>query len=178
MKKYLLPLGIFAVLVVFLGIGLSLNPREVPSPLVGRPAPAFVLPALGPGTVSERDLAGAPVTVLNVWASWCAACIEEHPVLSAWAKRRELPLVGLNYKDDPDAASAWLSRFGNPFHKIAVDREGRVGIDWGVYGVPETFLIDRAGIIRYKHIGPLTPQVIAERLDPLIDRMRAPEVQR
>jgi cytochrome c biogenesis protein CcmG/thiol:disulfide interchange protein DsbE len=112
------------------------------------------------------------VTLLNVWASWCAACVEEHPVLSAWVKRRRLPLVGLNYKDDPEQARAWLVRFGNPFHEIAVDRDGRVGIDWGVYGVPETFVIDRAGIIRYKHIGPLTPQVIAEKLDPLIDTLQ------
>lgn len=177
MMRFAAPLIGFLVLVALLYVGLGLDPREVPSPLVGRPAPAFVLPALGAdaGTVSERDLAGAPVTVLNVWASWCAACVAEHPVLSAWVRRRDLPLVGLNYKDEPDAASAWLARFGNPFHRIAMDREGRVGIDWGVYGVPETFLVDRDGIIRYKHVGPLTPQVIAERLDPLIDRMRRGE---
>lgn len=174
MMRFLLPLVGFVALVGLLYVGLSLNPREVPSPLVGRPAPAFALPALfdSERTITERDLAGQPVTVFNVWASWCAACIEEHPVLSGWVKRRELPLVGLNYKDDAVKARAWLARFGNPFDRIAVDREGRVGIDWGVYGVPETFVVDHAGVIRYKHIGPLTPKVIAERLDPLVDELQ------
>ena len=174
MMRFLLPLGAFLLLVALLYVGLGLNPREVPSPLVGRPAPAFALPTLADPErrITEQDLAAAPVTLLNVWASWCAACVEEHPVLSAWVKRRGLPLVGLNYKDDSEQARAWLARFGNPFRNIAVDRDGRVGIDWGVYGVPETFVIDRAGIIRYKHIGPLTPQVIAEKLDPLIDALQ------
>ena len=173
MMRFVLPLGIFLLLVGLLYVGLGLNPREVPSPLVGHPAPAFALPTLADPArrISERDLATRPVTLLNVWASWCAACVEEHPVLSAWVRRRGLPVVGLDYKDEPEQARAWLARMGNPFLDVAVDQDGRVGIDWGVYGVPETFVIDRAGIIRYKHIGPLTPEVIAQKLDPLIDAL-------
>lgn len=171
MARFAIPLLVFGVLVVLFGVGLKLNPREVPSPFVGKPAPAFTLPRLDdPGSsVSEQDFRGQ-VSLLNVWASWCVACRQEHPLLNALAA--DLPIYGLNYKDTRDAALGWLSRFGNPYRLSAFDQTGRVGIDWGVYGVPETFVIDRQGVVRHKHIGPLTPQVIDETILPLVRRLR------
>ncbi|MBL8330823.1 MAG: DsbE family thiol:disulfide interchange protein [Rubrivivax sp.] len=167
--KFIVPLALFAVLVVFLWRGLSLNPREVPSPLIGKPAPAFVLPKLGePGTMIRREDLLGKVWVLNVWASWCAPCREEHPLVIAFARRSGVPVYGLNYKDQPAAASNWLSQLGNPYAATLVDADGKAGIDWGVYGVPETFVVDKAGIIRYKHIGPLTEEAIRTRLEPLV----------
>jgi len=167
--RYLIPLGIFAVLVVFLWRGLSLDPREVPSPLIDKPAPAFLLPQLHePGkTLSKQDLAGK-VWLLNVWASWCVSCRDEHPVLVQIAKTGAVPIYGLNYKDQRDDALSWLKRFGDPYTASVSDLEGRVGINFGVYGVPETFLIDREGRIRYKHIGPVTEKVWAETLLPKV----------
>ncbi|MEO1767167.1 DsbE family thiol:disulfide interchange protein [Thiobacter aerophilum] len=167
--RFLVPLFIFLVLVGFLWKGLSRDPREVPSPLVGKPAPTFHLPRLdAPEKIfSPSDMRGQ-VWLLNVWASWCVSCREEHPVLVELAKRRDVPLIGLNYKDQRPAALAWLERFGNPYHLSVSDADGRVGIDYGVYGVPETYVIDRAGIIRMKHIGPVTPEVLDTKILPLV----------
>ena len=172
--RFLVPLGIFLVLCVFLGIGLSLNPREVPSPLIGKPAPAFVLPRLDDAqqTVKRDDLLGK-VWMLNVWASWCAPCREEHPLVIDLAKRQLMPIYGLNYKDQRTAATAWLTNLGNPYTATLVDADGRAGIDFGVYGVPETFIIDQQGMVRLKHTGPLTPEVVRERIEPLVKQLQA-----
>jgi len=169
MARFLIPLVIFAVLVFFLWQGLSRNPREVPSPLVGKPAPAFTLPRLDAPdkAFSPADMRGK-VWLLNVWASWCVSCREEHPVLVDLAKSGDVPIVGLNYKDQPADAQAWLARFGNPYQLSVMDADGRVGIDYGVYGVPETYVIDRQGIIRMKHIGPVTPEVLGTKILPLV----------
>jgi len=167
--RFLLPLGVFIVLVVFLGIGLNLKPREVPSPLIDKPAPAFSLSRLDDPAqrVSLQDMRGQ-VWILNVWASWCVACLDEHPHLVAFAQQGIVPLYGLNYKDKPEAAQAWLGKHGNPYDVSIVDADGRVGIDYGVYGVPETFVIDKQGVIRYKHIGPVTPEVLNDTIVPLV----------
>ena len=169
MNRYLLPLGIFAVLVVFLAIGLGLNPREVPSPLIDKPAPAFTLPQLHQtqSSFSPADMKGK-VWLLNVWASWCVACREEHPVLVDLSKSGVVPIVGLNYKDERDDGLKWLTSFGDPYRLSAFDREGRTGIDYGVYGVPETFVIDKNGFIRYKRIGVLTPELVRDKILPLV----------
>ena len=172
--KFLVPLGLFLVLVGFLYAGLGLNPREVPSPLIDRPAPAFSLPRLDdPGkSIRREDLLGK-VWVLNVWASWCAPCQQEHPLVIDLAKRTRVPVYGLNYKDQPGNARAWLQRLGDPYAATLIDFDGRVGIDWGVYGVPETFVIDAKGQVRYKHIGPLTEQAVRERIEPLLKQLGA-----
>jgi cytochrome c biogenesis protein CcmG/thiol:disulfide interchange protein DsbE len=168
-SRYIWPLGIFIVLVAFLGVGLNLNPREVPSPLIDKPAPAFQLPQLHDAdkTISDQDLRGK-VWLLNVWASWCVSCRQEHPVLVELAKSRAVPIYGLNYKDERDNGKGWLARFGDPYVLSAYDVDGRVGIDFGVYGVPETFVIDKAGTIRLKHIGPLTSEAVRDRILPLV----------
>ena len=164
-----LPLAIFAVLVGFLFVGLFRDPREVPSPLIDKAAPAFALPVLHQ---PERKVAGADylgqVWLLNVWASWCVACRVEHPVLVELAKSKVVPIVGLNYKDKPDEGIAWLAQHGDPYTLSVVDGDGRVGIDWGVYGVPETFVVDKAGMIRYKHIGPVSPEALQQTILPLV----------
>jgi len=167
--RYLVPLGIFVLLVALLAVGLTLNPREVPSPLINRPAPAFQLPQLHKPDLefSQKDMQGQ-VWLLNVWASWCVACREEHATLLDLSRQRLVPIVGLNYKDTRPEGLGWLNQFGNPYDVSAFDQNGRVGIDFGVYGVPETFLIDQRGIIRMKHIGPLTPQVIKTRIEPMV----------
>jgi cytochrome c biogenesis protein CcmG, thiol:disulfide interchange protein DsbE len=172
MKRYL-PLGIFLVLAVFLAVGLGLNPREVPSPLIDKAAPAFRLPQLqDPGkTLGTDDLKGK-VWILNVWASWCVACLEEHPILVEFSKQNVLPIYGLNYKDRREDALKWLGRHGNPYTLSIEDGEGRVGIDYGVYGVPETYVIDRNGIIRYKRIGPVTVQILQEKILPLVRQLQ------
>jgi len=170
--KFLIPLGIFFVLVLFLGAGLKLDPKEVPSPLIGKPAPAFALARLDDPTQTIRrdDLLGQ-VWMLNVWASWCVACREEHPLLVEFAKAKTLPVYGLNYKDQPAAGQKWLADFGNPYTASLSDRDGRVGIDFGVYGVPETFIIDRQGVVRFKQIGPITPEVIRTKIEPLVRQL-------
>jgi cytochrome c biogenesis protein CcmG/thiol:disulfide interchange protein DsbE len=162
------------VLVVFLAIGLKLNPREVPSPLIDKPAPAFQLARLDDPAQSVRleDLRGQ-VWLLNVWASWCVACLQEHPLLVEFSRSGSVPIYGLNYKDKPDAAAAWLGKHGNPYTLSIVDADGRVGIDYGVYGVPETFVIDKQGVIRYKHIGPVTPEVLNDKIIPLVRALQA-----
>jgi len=169
MTRYLLLLGTFAALVLLLGVGLSLNPREVPSPLIGKPAPVFQLPQLHQPdkSLSSTELQGK-VWVLNVWASWCVACREEHPVLADLARSGIAPVYGLNYKDQRDNAVAWLKRYGDPYQASMFDADGRVGIDYGVYGVPETYVIDRQGVIRYKRIGPVTPTILKDKIVPLI----------
>lgn len=170
--RFLIPLAIFLGLVWFLAAGLKLDPKEVPSPLINKSAPQFQLTRLDDATQTIRrdDLLGK-VWVLNVWASWCVACREEHPLLVEFARQKLVPIYGLNYKDDRNAAQQWLARFGNPYDASLFDSDGRVGIDWGVYGVPETFLIDKQGVIRFKQIGPLTPEAIRTQLEPLVRQL-------
>jgi cytochrome c biogenesis protein CcmG/thiol:disulfide interchange protein DsbE len=172
MKRYLLPLLVFVVMAGFLAIGLKLDPREVPSPLIGKPAPAFDLPQLATPDqrLAAKDLRGQ-VWLLNVWASWCVACRQEHPLLVEVAKTGQLKLYGLNYKDKRDDALGWLDRYGNPYLKSVSDTDGLVGIDYGVYGVPETFVIDKQGVIRYKQIGPVTPEALRDKLLPLVAQL-------
>ncbi len=189
MNRFLWPLIGFVVLIALLAVGLNLNPRDVPSPLVGQPAPLFALPRLDAPEkeFSPQDMLGKP-WLLNVWASWCVSCRQEHPVLVELAKRQTVPLIGLNYKEvrgdggiDIDKlapgnekkmviarAAEWLGKHGNPYTLSVLDMDGRVGIDYGVYGVPETYVIDRAGIIRMKHTGPITPEVFAGKILPLL----------
>ena len=169
MTRFLLPLALFVGLVIFLAIGLRRDPHEVPSPLINKPAPAFQLPQLHEQakTFSPQEMRGK-VWLLNVWASWCISWREEHPVLLALSRSGEVPLYGLNYKDQRNDAIAWLDELGNPYLLSAADLDGRVGIDYGVYGAPETYLIDGDGVIRFKHIGPLTPAVLQNQLLPLV----------
>jgi cytochrome c biogenesis protein CcmG, thiol:disulfide interchange protein DsbE len=165
----LIPLAVFVVMAAFLAVGLKLDPREVPSPLIDKPAPAFTLPRLDSPdkTLSPADLKGQ-VWLFNVWASWCVSCRQEHPLLVELSRTGEVPIYGLDYKDDIGAAHDWLDRMGNPYLASVVDADGRVGIDYGVYGVPETYLIDKEGTIRYKQIGPLTPAVIEKKILPMV----------
>lgn len=169
MKRTWLPLLLFIVLIAFLGVGLTLNPREVPSPLIGKKAPEFTLSRVANAeqTVSSSELNGK-VWLLNVWASWCGSCRQEHPVLTDLARSGVVPVYGLNHKDERSNAVRWLERFGDPYVESFYDPEGRVGIDFGVYGVPETFLIDRNGTILYKHAGPVTPKLLSETILPMI----------
>lgn len=170
--KFLLPLILFVLLAVFLAIGLRLNPKDIPSPLIGKPAPAFALPTLAnpAQTLSPETLKGR-VWLLNVWASWCVSCRQEHPLLLQLAKMRVTTLIGLNYKDEAPAANEWLQQLGNPYNTSVMDADGRVGIDYGVYGVPETFVIDKAGVIRYKHTGPVEPGDIERVFLPLLQQL-------
>lgn len=169
MLKYLLPLGLFVGLLILLGVGLTLNPREVPSPLIGKPAPEFALPSLdNPSQTISPEIFKGKVSLFNVWASWCVACRQEHPFLLELARREGVEIYGLDYKDSREAGLNWLTKLGNPYRVSAFDADGKVGIDWGVYGVPETFVIDQKGVIRYKHIGPITPQDWEQKLAPLI----------
>ncbi|HEX5639546.1 MAG TPA: DsbE family thiol:disulfide interchange protein [Burkholderiaceae bacterium] len=171
--RFLIPLALFIVLAGFLLRGLFLNPREVPSPLINKPAPQFSLAQLAQPDrpFGPEDMKGQ-VWLLNVWASWCVACRQEHPLLVELARRKAVPIIGLNYKDKPDAATGWLAQFGDPYNLSVKDRDGRVGIDYGVYGVPETFLIDKAGVIRFKQIGPITEEVWTRKMQPLIEELR------
>jgi cytochrome c biogenesis protein CcmG, thiol:disulfide interchange protein DsbE len=171
---FLIPLFAFIALAIVLAVGLKRDPREVPSPLIDKPAPKFALARLDDAgkTVRLDDLKGK-VFILNVWASWCVACREEHPVLLDFAKKRVVPVYGLNYKDTRPEASAWLARFGNPYDASFFDEDGRVGLDFGVYGVPETFIVDGNGVIRMKHIGPITPEVLANKIEPLLKKLDA-----
>ena len=169
MTRFAIPIAIFVALVALLGVGLKLDPREVPSPLIGKPAPHFELPQLRETTktFTERDMRGK-VWMLNVWASWCVSCREEHPVLLDLAASGAVPIYGLNYKDKREDGLAWLKGMGDPYQLSIYDFDGRVGIDYGVYAVPETYVIDKAGLIRYKRIGPLTPQIVKEKVLPLL----------
>jgi cytochrome c biogenesis protein CcmG/thiol:disulfide interchange protein DsbE len=171
--KFLIPLILFVVLVVFLAIGLNRDPHEVPSPLINKPAPIFEIPQLvqASQTFSPANMKGQ-VWILNVWASWCVACREEHPVLVDLAKSGQAPLIGLDYKDKREDALAMLAKQGNPYVLSAFDGNGRVGIDYGVYGVPETYIIDKAGVIRFKHIGPLTMNLLNQKIYPKLSELK------
>lgn len=172
MKKYIVPLIIFAVLGLLLAYGLNLDPRKIPSPLIGKPLPAFSLATVADPArkVGRDDLLGR-VYLLNVWASWCVACRQEHPFLNELARNKAVSIIGLNYKDKREDALGWLGSLGNPYELSLADNDGRLGIDLGVYGVPETFVIDKQGVIRYKQIGPITPEVWEQKLAPLIKEL-------
>lgn len=165
------PLLVLALLVFAFWRGLGRDPTYVPSPLVGKPVPAFSLPSLHDPArrVTDADLRGAP-TLVNVWGTWCAGCRAEHGVLLDLA-RGGVRIVGLDWKDDADAARAWLRELGDPYLAVGYDAAGTVGIDWGVYGAPETFVVDRRGVIRYKHVGPLTAADVAATIQPLLDEL-------
>ncbi len=173
MPRFATPLGIFLLLVVLLGVGLTLNPRRVPSPLVDKPVPAFELSTVpdSESSFSQEDLRGR-VSLLNVWATWCVPCREEHPVLVGIANRGEATIYGLNYKDDRKEAINWLETLGDPYEKSGYDPTGRAGIDLGVYGVPETFIIDADGVIVHKHIGPFDEKIWREQLLPRVRRAK------
>lgn len=187
--RFVIPLAVFGVLVGFLAVGLKLNPREVPSPLIGKPAPSFNLTVLATPdkSLGPKDMQGK-VWLLNVWSTWCVSCRQEHPVLVDFSKKANVPLIGLNYKEvrgDGDfdiskikpaeekslalqRANQWLAQHGNPYTLTVMDLDGRVGIDYGVYGVPETYVIDKAGVIRMKHTGPINPDVLDKKILPLL----------
>lgn len=169
LPRLLVPLGLFGAFVALLAVGLTLNPREVPSPLIGKPAPQFALPLLHAPekTFSPSEMAGR-VWILNVWASWCPPCLIEHPIVTELARSGIAPVIGLNYKDRREEAIAWLRRNGDPYLLSAADTAGRIAIDYGVYGVPETYVIDRHGVIRYKHVGPLTREIAQNKIVPLV----------
>ncbi|MBE0619006.1 MAG: DsbE family thiol:disulfide interchange protein [Burkholderiales bacterium] len=168
-----IPLLVFVVMAVFLGIGLTMNPRDIPSPLIGKPVPEFSLPPVKGGTLglASADLRGE-VSIVNVFASWCVACREEHPILMGIKEKGLVPLHGINYKDKPDDARAWLDEMGDPYTRIGADISGKVAIDWGVYGVPETFVIDREGRIAYKQIGAVTPEILRDKIMPLVRELQ------
>jgi cytochrome c biogenesis protein CcmG/thiol:disulfide interchange protein DsbE len=173
---FLIPLAAFFALAAILARGLKLDPHEVPSPLIDKPAPAFALTRLDDATQTIRlaDMHGK-VWMLNVWASWCVSCREEHPLLVEFSKKHVVPIYGLDYKDQRTDASGWLARFGNPYDASLFDGEGRVGIDFGVYGVPETFIIDKNGVIRMKHIGPLTQEALTMKIEPFLEKLKKPD---
>jgi cytochrome c biogenesis protein CcmG, thiol:disulfide interchange protein DsbE len=170
--RFLVPLGLFFVLVAFLAIGLTRDPREVPSPLIDKAAPRFKVPqvSLADKTFSPEEMKGK-VWMLNVFASWCVACKDEHPLLVEMQRSQVVPLIGLDYKDKRPDALKFLSQMGDPYDLAAFDADGRVGIDYGVYGVPETYLIDKHGVIRYKRIGPVTREVLEEKILPLVQEL-------
>ena len=174
MMRFIWPFVIFVTLAGFLYVGLHLNPHEVPSPLVGKPAPAFNLSQLHDPSkkFSPQDMKGQ-VWLLNVWASWCVCCKVEHPILLALSRQNIVPIYGLDYKDQREAGMAWLQEGGNPYVLSASDIEGRIGIDYGVYGVPETYVIDKQGVIRYKQIGPVTHESLREKILPLVAELQA-----
>lgn len=172
MIKYLAPVIIFALLTGLLLAGLGKDPTVVPSPLIGKPVPAFTLPQLNDAgaTLTDQDLKGK-VTLLNVWGSYCIPCRQEHPLLMELAKHKVVDIYGLNYADERDAAIAWLQDLGDPYVKSAFDEDRRVSIDFGVYGVPETYVIDRDGVIRYKKVGAISKELLDETLLPMITEL-------
>jgi cytochrome c biogenesis protein CcmG, thiol:disulfide interchange protein DsbE len=172
--KHLIPLAIFLVLAVFLGIGLTRDPRKLPSTMIDKPAPQFTLKQVQSPekSFSPQDMKGQ-VWMLNVWASWCVACREEHPLLVEIGRSGIVPLVGLDYKDQPQDALKLLAREGNPYTLSALDLEGKAGIDFGVYGVPETFIIDKQGVIRHKVIGPINAESLEKEVLPIIAKLKA-----
>jgi cytochrome c biogenesis protein CcmG/thiol:disulfide interchange protein DsbE len=171
--RYLIPLAVFIALVVLMAVGLTMDPERVPSPLIGKPVPDFSLPRVEDPDkeLSPADLKGR-VYLLNVWASWCVACRQEHPLLMRLAERRDVTIVGLDYKDERADARQWLAQRGDPYAASAFDADGRVAIDLGVYGVPETFVVDADGTIRHKHVGPVTRESLREKILPLIKELR------
>jgi cytochrome c biogenesis protein CcmG/thiol:disulfide interchange protein DsbE len=172
-----LPLLVFVLIFIFLWRGLTLHPSEVPSPLINKPAPTYSLPTLFDATkmTTNQDLLGH-VTLVNVWATWCEACAEEHTALMQLAEKEHVFFLGFNYKDDPSKAKKWLKQYGNPYQIVAVDQHGTAAIDWGVYGTPETFVIDKKGIIRYKLIGPIDTEAWENKLKPLITTLQSESV--
>ena len=174
MKRYLIPLALFIVLVVLLAVGLKLDPKHIPSPFIGKPAPMFDLPILhNPQQhIKTADLQGQ-VWLLNVWASWCVSCRAEHEVVKRFVAMGMAPVYGLNYKDKPEDAKRWLNALGDPYQASLMDISGDAGIDWGVYGVPETFVIDKKGIVRFKQVGPVTNFIIDEKILPLVKELNA-----
>jgi cytochrome c biogenesis protein CcmG/thiol:disulfide interchange protein DsbE len=172
--RFVIPLAVFIALAAFLAVGLTRDPREVPSPFIGKAAPDFRL-----AQVADEKLAFTPadmkgkVWLLNVWASWCATCRVEHPVLVEMSKRNVVPIVGLNYKDRREDAMQWLRRYGDPYALSVYDDDGKVGIDYGVYGAPETFVIDKQGVIRYKQIGAITPEALETKILPLLRELNS-----
>lgn len=172
---YLVPIAVFAVLVVVFAIGLTLKPRELPSPLIGKAVPEFALPPVEGRNLglSSADVVNGEVSLVNFFASWCVACRVEHPVFVDLQARGVVPIYGINYKDPPEDAARWLAQYGDPYTRSGADVDGRVGIEWGVYGMPETFLIDLDGRIAYKHIGPISPEFARDTLVPMIERLRA-----
>jgi cytochrome c biogenesis protein CcmG, thiol:disulfide interchange protein DsbE len=175
MLKYLVPIGLFAVLVGFLYYGLGRDKQTLPSPLIGKPAPVFELPQLDDPTktFSNRELAGKPY-VLNIWGSWCIGCRQEHDALMEISRRGEVPIIGLDWNDDRDQALQWLRQLGNPYAANAFDGEGRVAIDWGAYGAPETFLVDANGTVVKKHTGPITVEIWEQEFLPLVQKAAQP----
>jgi cytochrome c biogenesis protein CcmG, thiol:disulfide interchange protein DsbE len=173
LKRFLIPLALFVVLVAFLAVGLNLKPREVPSPLIDKPAPPFTLSQLQDPAkkLSPADMKGK-VWLLNVWGSWCVSCRQEHPLLVELGKSNVVPIVGLNWKDSREAALKWLDQLGDPYAISVMDLDGRVAIDYGVYGAPETYVIDREGVIRFKQIGPISPEVLTDKILPLVKRLQ------
>ncbi len=172
---YVLPLAALAVLTIVLLLGLQKDPRIVPSALIDKPVPEFALPPITGGRgkgLASADL-GGQVSVVNVWASWCIPCRAEHPLVERLAGSSLVTVYGLNYKDEPDDALKWLNDLGDPYAEIGADRSGRIGIDWGVYGVPETFIVDREGRIRHKHVGPITSETLDGEIFPIL-RVLAP----
>ena len=172
---YILPLAFFVVVAIALGIGLTLNPRLIPSALIDKPVPEFVLPPVDGRSngLASADLRNGDIAIVNIFASWCGPCRVEHPLLMEVARSGEVPVHGINYKDCPRNAVAWLSRFGDPYTRIGSDRDGRVSIDWGVYGVPETFIIDGNGRIAYKHVGPMMAEDMRHKILPLIRELQS-----
>ncbi len=171
---FVLPLIVFLAISAFLFRGLWLDPREIPSPLIDKPAPEFRVESLeAPGRIVDSHEMLGKVWLLNTWASWCESCRQEHPLLVEFARTATIPIVGLNYKDTRPEGMRWLNQFGNPYLTSAFDETGRVGIDYGVYAVPETFLIDKKGVVRFKQIGPVTPELLRDTLLPLIQRLNA-----
>jgi len=169
MSRFVIPLILFGILVVFLAIGLRHDPHEVPSPLINKPAPAFQLTQLkDPAKTFSADEMRGKVWLLNVWASWCVTCRDEHPLLLEYARSKAVPIYGLNYKDKREDALGWLGDLGDPYVLSVSDLDGRVGINYGVYGAPETYLIDRDGVIRFKQVGPVTPDIWEKQILPLV----------
>lgn len=172
--RFILPMLALVALLVLLAVGLTLDPRTVPSPLIGKPAPAFELPLLqGEGVVSQADLSEGPVLV-NFFASWCLPCLVEHPLLMRLAREQKVRVVGINYKDQPADALRWLARHGDPYAWVARDAQGAAGLDWGVYGVPETYVVDADGVVRFKQVGPLDEAVWTREILPLLNAGRSP----
>jgi cytochrome c biogenesis protein CcmG/thiol:disulfide interchange protein DsbE len=174
MLKYIIPLVLFIILAVFLALGLNLKPSEIPSPFINKPAPEFSAPNLNAPSekLTPADLKGQ-VWLFNVWASWCVSCRAEHPILNQLAQQNAVVIIGLNYKDKPIDAKNWLNTLGNPYNISIMDQDGRIGIDYGVYGVPETFVIDKKGLIRYKHTGPVSAEDVQQIFLPLIAKLQA-----
>jgi cytochrome c biogenesis protein CcmG/thiol:disulfide interchange protein DsbE len=173
----LIPVAVFAGLAALFWKGLSGEPSKIPSALINKPVPDFTLaavPGLGVPGFTSVDLKAGKVSVVNVWASWCAPCRIEHPLLVELANRRDITLIGINYKDEPENAARFLGTLGQPFAAVGMDRDGRAAVDWGVYGVPETFIVDGQGLIRYKHIGPLSPEAVAGPLAAEIEKAKTP----